>query len=250
MDLRTYLEIELARRKEKNPSYSLRAFAKALSIGDGTLSKILSGKSDPTLNTKEKILNSLNISEELRKRILGADHRFFLESLDIDGDSKIVGQRLFLNDLIFELTNLRPHASEELYKKIDSIYPVDLEFFNEIIDYLKEKKIIDTNPDGDLFCHYKNISSLPDENITSNALKVYQDTLLEFSKLALRKLTTEQRSHTSMIFNLPKDQLQEIKNETREFRRRVNEIAQDKKNQSPEDSDLYALQISFFPFLD
>ena len=44
MDYRSYLRAELARRSTINPSYSLRAFARALSLAPGALSEILSGK--------------------------------------------------------------------------------------------------------------------------------------------------------------------------------------------------------------
>ncbi len=69
---RDHLGKELARRKEKNTRYSLRAFAKNLKIDNGQLSKILSGKA----------LLSVDLADKLAKRlkIIGEDRVSFLKS--------------------------------------------------------------------------------------------------------------------------------------------------------------------------
>jgi uncharacterized protein (TIGR02147 family) len=58
------LQEELARRCERNPRYSVRAFARALSINDGALSQILSGKRVPAFKTAQRIIRSLALSPE------------------------------------------------------------------------------------------------------------------------------------------------------------------------------------------
>ena len=45
-DFRLYLQNEFVRRANKNPSYSLRSFARSLEVNDSTLSKLLSGKNE------------------------------------------------------------------------------------------------------------------------------------------------------------------------------------------------------------
>lgn len=69
---RIYLKEELQRRKAKNSRYSLRAFAKILSIDNGQLSKIISGK----------ILLSVDLADSISKKLklIGDDRKNFLTS--------------------------------------------------------------------------------------------------------------------------------------------------------------------------
>ncbi|MFS4460461.1 helix-turn-helix domain-containing protein [Bdellovibrio sp. HCB2-146] len=59
---RTYLKEELQRRKERNSRYSLRAFAKTLSIDNGQLSKIISGKALLSVDLADNISKKLKLT--------------------------------------------------------------------------------------------------------------------------------------------------------------------------------------------
>lgn len=61
MRLISILAEELETRKEKNSSYSIRAFARDLDISHGHFIQLLSGKKAFTFNSVEKVLNALNI---------------------------------------------------------------------------------------------------------------------------------------------------------------------------------------------
>ena len=67
---RTYLKQELERRKTKNARYSLRAFAKSLSIDNGQFSKIISGKVLLSVDLADKISKKLKLSGEERTKYL------------------------------------------------------------------------------------------------------------------------------------------------------------------------------------
>ena len=76
----------------KNPAYSLRAFAKRLDMGLGTISEVLAGKRNLSAKSAQKILDRLSIDPTQRKKIfrgtsfkpsyqiseLAADHYFIL----------------------------------------------------------------------------------------------------------------------------------------------------------------------------
>lgn len=61
---KAYLQDELARRCERNPRYSVRAFARALDINDGALSQILSGKRVPAFKTAQRIIKALALAPD------------------------------------------------------------------------------------------------------------------------------------------------------------------------------------------
>ncbi len=63
---------ELAERCEKNPRYSLRAFAKACGISPAVLSQFLSGKRVPSYPVAQKLLKQLDLGPEEQDQFLGS----------------------------------------------------------------------------------------------------------------------------------------------------------------------------------
>lgn len=59
---RHYLKTVLSERVKKNPSYSLRAFATALGLSSGGLSRILKGEKNLSLERASQIASKLNLS--------------------------------------------------------------------------------------------------------------------------------------------------------------------------------------------
>ena len=57
------LKLELADRCRKNPSYSMRSFARALQIHSSALAEMLSGKRTITRKTIEKIGPAMGLTE-------------------------------------------------------------------------------------------------------------------------------------------------------------------------------------------
>jgi len=64
------LKNEFQLRRNRNPQYSLRAFAKSLKIHSSTLSVILSGKRKISPKQADKILRELNVDQIQKKQIL------------------------------------------------------------------------------------------------------------------------------------------------------------------------------------
>ncbi len=65
-----FITREYLRRLERNPRYSLRAFAKALSIDIGTLSQILSGKRLLSYKKSEQVLDLLELNLDEKETFL------------------------------------------------------------------------------------------------------------------------------------------------------------------------------------
>ncbi|MBC7692320.1 MAG: helix-turn-helix transcriptional regulator [Methylotenera sp.] len=76
---------ELLARKQKNSSYSLRAFARDLEIDPSAISRILKGKQTLSLLICLKVIRKLKLSEDESCRFLNAvaDHQreqFFMDA--------------------------------------------------------------------------------------------------------------------------------------------------------------------------
>ena len=69
-EYRLILKDEFQKRKSKRPRFSLRAFARFLSIDPTFLSKLLSGKLLLSVDTAAKIVQRLKLPEQERKAFL------------------------------------------------------------------------------------------------------------------------------------------------------------------------------------
>jgi transcriptional regulator with XRE-family HTH domain len=77
LDVRTLIRSELARRTQRNPRYSLRAFAKASGVSHTVLSLVLNGKRPLSRKAALKLADFLGLDPEVRSA--------FLTSRDIEG---------------------------------------------------------------------------------------------------------------------------------------------------------------------
>jgi uncharacterized protein (TIGR02147 family) len=66
----SYLRAELARRCERNPRYSLRAFCRSLAMDPGAMSRVLSGKQRLSVKAAKKITDQLDLSPLERQSFL------------------------------------------------------------------------------------------------------------------------------------------------------------------------------------
>ncbi|HEY8270454.1 MAG TPA: TIGR02147 family protein [Pseudobdellovibrionaceae bacterium] len=96
-DFRTFLEQELARRNSANPNYSLRAFARDLSVDSSFLSKLLNGKRSMTVRTIMSLAPHLALSQDQAKafsqRATSRRRRYSLSELEVPVFQEIENQR-------------------------------------------------------------------------------------------------------------------------------------------------------------
>ncbi|MCX6126345.1 MAG: TIGR02147 family protein [Proteobacteria bacterium] len=63
IDHRQFLKLELSRRIEANPRYSMRGFAKHLGLDSGYLSNVMTGKRHLSIGAAQKVVTALNLSD-------------------------------------------------------------------------------------------------------------------------------------------------------------------------------------------
>ena len=76
-DFRAFLKDELERRASKNPSYSLRAFARDLGLTNSHLSMTLSGRKRISVDTAEQIAGRLNLETDAAEYLVLMAQRQF-----------------------------------------------------------------------------------------------------------------------------------------------------------------------------
>ena len=75
LEFQKLLRTHLTEGQIRNSAYSIRAFAKRLEIGVGTLSQVLSGKRNLSAKSISKVLVRLNVSPAIKAKILTHDEK-------------------------------------------------------------------------------------------------------------------------------------------------------------------------------
>ena len=227
---RQYLNNELARRCEKNSAYSLRAFAKALEIDAGTLSKILNGSQPLSFKMAEKILPKLELTPDQQTQ-------FFQSLAQYQGARNLQRVRapLKLNERQYKGEDL----SIEYYRVIADWYHIALmemtflKSFRPDPRYLAQELGIGMTEaklalerlislgllekkNGKIVKTKEKLSTA-DRHLTTPALRKNQKQFLEKAIHSLENEPLEERSHTNMTMAIDSSKIEIAKKMIREF---------------------------------
>lgn len=224
------LREELQRRCERNPRYSVRAFARALGIDVGTVSKLLSGKQTPSMKLALRILSAIELSE--------ADEKAFLSSLA----EAQRGRKLQRVSAAFRNFNedVRPRElSIDLYRVIGEWYHaaiLELTYTKRLRNSPREiAKLLEISAaeaklavqrllqlgllaeqDGALIKTSAQFTTA-NKNLTSPALRKNQKQFLEKAIFSLENVPIEERSVTSMTMAIDPERLPAARQMIRDF---------------------------------
>lgn len=257
------LRHELAERLQKNPRYSLRAFARSLQIDPGTLSRILSGRKVLTPELSRKVLRQISLSPKETENFLHSMAKAYEEEGVQRKKSEIkeilkkkaplkVAERDLTPDVFRIISDWYHYAILQLVQEEDCLNDpkwiagqlgiqemeaklaidrlLELELLHEEKD--KEKsRLIRTNErltTGDL-------------SVTTAALKKRIKQVSEKSVHSLENDLIALRSHTTMTMAIDPEKLPVAKEMIQEFMDRLAAVLQTKKKK------VYELQINLFP---
>lgn len=256
MSYRHIIQEELGFRIKSNPSYSLRAFARDLSINPSQLSEILKGKtglsskkaleiaSQIGLNEREaKIFQALVEIEHGRTQKIVEQAKKFLEensysenfqSLSIDGFKIISEWHYFAILSAMELDNFDGTTS---YIAKELNLPISL--VDESIKRLLKMDIIDLK-EGKFYPTGVMLTTTHD--IQSSALRKFHKGHIAKSLSALDEVAVELRDITSMTMAIDIDRLPEAKEMIKNFRRSLCQ-----KLESGKKNHVYNINIQLIP---
>jgi len=227
---RHYLNDELAKRCEKNSAYSLRAFAKALEIDAGTLSKLLNGTQPLSFKMAEKILPKLELTPAQQTQFFQslAQTQGVRKLQRIQGPLKLSERQYKGDDLSIEyyrviadwyhialmemtyLKNFRPdprYLAQELGIGITEAKLAIERLIGLGLLEKKNGKIVKTNEK----------LSTTDRHLTTPALRKNQKQFLEKAIHSLENDPLEERSHTNMTMAINSSKIETAKKMIREF---------------------------------
>lgn len=240
-NFKNILERELEERISSNSSYSLRAFARDLQIDPSNLSKILSGKTNPFTKTKERILLDLGYSP-LEVRDLLQDRTTSLKDFRAQDIESFEYISEWHHDAILELTRLSFFKAD--YTWIGSTLGIGTMKVKLAVERLLRLGYLEIDKNGNWVDKLGDVSNHLNVNYTNNALKRRQVSVLEQSLQAVKSIPVEDRDHTYTMLAIDKNDIQEVKQEIKKFRRKITGFLE-RKNVQP--NSVYQIHIGFFP---
>jgi uncharacterized protein (TIGR02147 family) len=250
-----FLAEELARRTERNPKYSLRAFAAAIGVDKAALSRILSGSKPLTFRTAAKILKSLDmtpqdvnrfmdsIARDTESRSLSTEDRIELARLAVPRVHEIEDQKFrviadWYHFAILEMTFLRKFRSDPTW--IADQLGIPLAVCKPALERLLSLGLLKM-----ISGRYKKIPTpvtTKDRSKTSDAHRQHQVQMMEKSLQSLKSDPIEIRSHTGLTIPINPEKIPEAKRMIHEFSQELGRFLA-----AGEKTRVYQLSISLFP---
>lgn len=251
LDFRQLLQKELVTRIAKNPSYSLRSFARTLFIEPSSLSRILRGERNLTRSMLHRLANRLEMNPETIEKYeaqhfkdpkpptLTKEPRRF-EALS---EAQFHVFSHWYCYAILELTRLSDFDSAP--RAIAKRLGISVNQVNFAIERMIEVGMLKVSEEGKLAVDTTNRTTTNRAD-TSAALRKYQRQILEKAMAVLALVPYEARDQTGMTMAISKARLKEAKNKIQKFRRELSEYLE----ADPKKDAVYHLSISLFPLTE
>ena len=229
---------ELAKRKLKNPAYSLRGFARDLNINPASLSQFFNGKRTLSRRSLIKVADSLSLSPEEKRAFISVPE-------EVDGGDAF---RFLQEDefrLISDWYHYAIYALADTGKaKVDSkwlaaklaIPPIQAKIGVERLIRLK----LVTAERGILKRTARMLSTTID--VPSSAIRQYHKQNLEKAAKSIDQDSVDLRDMSSSTFLLDRRDLKEAKEFIRKFRRQFH-----KRFSKTGDHAVYTFALQLFP---
>ncbi len=240
-DFRLVLQQAFVERCRKNPSYSLRAFAKALGVDASPLSAILRGRRPLTPKMKKRLGLALGMKLDEIKSFANLEAPSQSDFQQITLDTYAIVSDWY-HYAILELIRVRDFKPDFQYiSKTLGISKTEVQI---AIERLQRLGLLDIKENGQwVDTTSKGLATNITDDLTSLASRKLQRQILEMSIKALEELPTDIRSHTSMTMAVNPEDLIEAKKRIRKFRRELCLFFERNKNPS----QVYHLGISLYP---
>lgn len=219
-DFLSWFQREYSKRKELNPQYSVRAFAKFLQIAPPSVSHLLSGKRTPSIKYAKGLMLKLGCTPLERSTILNSLTKSSREVDEIKEYELIaIDSFKFISEwyhyAILELISTKQFRLS--LKWIASELEISKCEVKLAIERLERLSLIKIK--GGKVVKMNNLVTNYEEGITSSAHKKLQRYVLERALSSLELVPPEEKDITSMTMAIDETRLDEAKTLIKNFRR-------------------------------
>jgi uncharacterized protein (TIGR02147 family) len=239
VDGRTLLLTELTARKSRNSSYSLRAFARDLSVSPAALSQYLSRKRELSRKNSQSIVEKLKLSPiETAIMLTGKESRtretVARELMDEDTFRMISD---WLSLAIMNLARLADTRARADWIAIRlGVAEDDVEI---VIGRLQRLGLVAVRK-GRLVRTSRPFATTQD--IPSAAIKRFHSSILEKARDSLLETPIDERDITAIVMPTNEKKLEEAKRIIRKMRHKIAELVADETAE-----EVYVLSVQLFP---
>lgn len=245
---------ELQVRKESNPNYSLRAFAKALNISPSFLSKLLNQQKNISKDRFSEMISKLNLPSEKQAMLMKRVKIEATNSTNSDAhfNKLFIDQFQFISDwyhyAIMEFISINKlNDTLEMENLISKEFGISLLQVKKSLSILKRLNLIQYNLRTKKWILVSTNTTTMNTNFKSDvANKIHEKQILEKAKESIDQVPFELRSQSSMTLAIPKKQINKAKEMIIKFQRQLMSELQCEKN----NDSVYQLSISFFPLTE
>lgn len=236
------LRRELHKRCEKNPRYSLRAFARFLAIEPSALSKILHGKRIPSERTHQKLVDALGIRRADLPHIVGSaakpmQSRSDYVTLPVDLFRSISEWHHYA---ILELTRVEDFTPDARW--IAKRLGIELGKARAAIERLFRMDLLALDAKGAWVDRSEHVTTVG-HAFTNDAFRALQRGILERAIHAMEAVPIEKRDQSSMTMAADSARVKVAKERIKKFRRSLCKYLQGSKKRDT----VYQLSVSLFP---
>lgn len=232
------LKTELENKKRKNSAYSLRSFARNLSISPAQLSQIMSGKRNITVKLTEKILSKLHMSPaEKRKCWKGLMEKSVspskTETLLLEDQFRLISDWYHLAVLSLSQVKKAKKDSKWISQQL-GITPPQATLAVERLERM-----------GLLSDHPTQLVQIKDSlnvysNISSESIQRYHKQILNLAIDKLNEVPVQKRDYSALTFALNAGKIDLIRKAIEEFQKQTQEDFEG-------GDQLYMLSVQLFP---
>lgn len=241
--LRKILIENFSTLKMKNPSYSLRAYARKLAVGPAALSEMMSGKRPITSKTSDKIFERLHLSpvekeklsklERSKKALENENNKYIQVEMD---QYHLISDWYYFGILSLAETEDFQDSPEWIARRLN----IKIQEAKKALQTLERLQLLKRNDQGTLVL--TGIALKTSSDVSHVALRKSHVDNLELAKNSLEKDEVSIRDFSSMTMAIDPDLLPEAKKLIQDFRRKLTQFLESEKKQ-----EVYKLNIQLFP---
>ncbi len=253
-----FLLEEFRSRRSRNPHYSLRAFARDIGMPASKLSQNLRGLCGISVAKAEKIAAKLQMRDDERQLFLAmvesqharsrvarqqasvALQKIREEKINEISLEKFAAVRDWYHMAILEMTDIKGFRSDVSWIADRLGLPVEL--VKEAVVRLRNLELLNVEQDPWVQTHRD--LELP-SGVPSRTIREHHKQVLTKAIVALDEVPVERREYSSHTFAIDSSSLSEMKNQLREFQRRVAKLSQ-----QGEKNSVFILSMQLFPIME
>lgn len=245
--VREIINKKFTEKKQRNSSYSIRAFSKKLDLNSGALSQIMRGKRRISKDFAEKIIEKLDLSVEEKADFLDP----FLTQENIEQKSNIpyteINTSPFLPEemwVLFAILNLCKVKNFPLTpENISLAIGVSEEISKAVLDKVSSQELLTKDQNG--HCRRSSSKIQTTDNIQSNHMQRCHEINCDLAKSKLSSTDYKNRDFTSMTFAINPKRINEAKSIIRKFQDELSVFLE-----SDDPTDVYKLNVQLFPLFE